>query len=157
MPWPPPKMTSCIDWPRTASGDCSPIAHSTVSVMSDLPEPFGPTTTLTPEPKSSRARSGKDLKPFNVSDFRCTRDLAFQPFHCLASRPLLGVLLAPAAAAAQRPAIHARHDRVRALVRRSLLPGDRVADRRAASCQQLLQRGLEVHRMLQSLLDLRFE
>ncbi len=72
-PRPPPKITSCIDWPRTASGDCSPIAHSTASVTLDLPEPFGPTTTLTPGPKSRRVRSGNDLKPFSVSDFSCIR------------------------------------------------------------------------------------
>src|SRR5947208_12140937 len=69
-PWPPPKITSCIDCPRTASGDCSPIAHSTASVTFDLPEPFGPTTTETPRPNSSRVRSGNDLKPLSVSDFR---------------------------------------------------------------------------------------
>ena len=64
-------MTSCIDWPRTASGDCSPIAHSTASVTFDLPEPLGPTTTETPGANSSLVRSGKDLKPFRVIDFRC--------------------------------------------------------------------------------------
>ena len=64
-------MTSCIDCPRTASGDCSPIAHSTASVTLDLPEPLGPTTTDTPEAKSSFVRSGNDLKPLRVSDLRC--------------------------------------------------------------------------------------
>ena len=62
--------------PRTASGDCSPSAHSTASVMFDLPEPFGPTITLTPSPNCSRVRSGKDLKPLIVIDLRCTRSLA---------------------------------------------------------------------------------
>ena len=107
-PRPPPKITSCIDWPRTASGDCSPIAHSTASVTLDLPDPFGPTTTLTPGPKSSRVRSGKDLKPFSVSDFRRTPDLlspvgtlALQPVDRLARGLLLGVLLAPAASPSQ--------------------------------------------------------
>src|SRR4029453_19626694 len=71
-PWAPAKMTSCIDWPRTASGDCSPIAHSTASVTLDLPEPLGPTITDTPGENSRRVRSGKDLKPFRVSDLRCT-------------------------------------------------------------------------------------
>ena len=52
------------------------MAHSTASVTFDLPEPFGPTTTLTPGPKSSRVRSGKDLKPFSVSDFRYMRPLS---------------------------------------------------------------------------------
>ena len=70
-PLPPPKMTSCIDCPRTASGDCSPIAHSTASVTFDLPEPLGPTTTDTPGAKSSLVRSGNDLKPLRVSDLRC--------------------------------------------------------------------------------------
>ncbi len=70
-PLPPPKMTSCIDCPRTASGDCSPIAHRTASVTLDLPEPLGPTTTDTPEAKSSFVRSGNDLKPLRVSDLRC--------------------------------------------------------------------------------------
>ena len=72
-PRPPAKITSCIDWPRTASGDCSPSAHSTASVMFDLPEPLGPTITLTPSPNSSRVRSGNDLKPLIVIDFRCIR------------------------------------------------------------------------------------
>ena len=61
---PPAKITSCIDWPRTASGLCSPSAQSTPSVMFDLPQPFGPTITLTPGENSSFVRSGKDLKPF---------------------------------------------------------------------------------------------
>ena len=70
-PWAPAKITSCIDWPRTASGDCSPMAHSTASVMLDLPEPFGPTTTDTPGEKSSLVLSGNDLKPFSVIERRC--------------------------------------------------------------------------------------
>src|SRR5438270_2615262 len=69
-PGAPPKMTSCIDWPRTATGDCSPSAHSTASVTFDLPEPFGPTITLTPGPNSSLVRSGNDLNPLSVIDFR---------------------------------------------------------------------------------------
>src|SRR3954454_6751786 len=71
-PWPPAKITSCIDCPRTASGDCSPSAHSTASVTFDLPEPLGPTITDTPDVKSRRVRSGNDLKPFRVTDLRCT-------------------------------------------------------------------------------------
>src|SRR3954447_23817593 len=70
-PLPPPKITSCIDCPRTASGDCSPIAQRTASVTLDLPDPLGPTITDTPGPNSRRVRSGKDLKPLRVSDLRC--------------------------------------------------------------------------------------
>ena len=110
--------------PRTASGDCSPIAHSTASVTLDLPEPLGPTTTLTPGPKSRRVRSGNDLKPFSVSDFRRTPapspgSLAGQSLDGHARGLLLGVLLAAAAAAAQLSPVDARGDRVGALVRRA--------------------------------------
>ena len=70
-PWPPAKITSFITCPRTASGDCSPSAHSTASVMFDLPDPFGPTTTDTPVPNSSLVRSGKDLKPFIDIERKC--------------------------------------------------------------------------------------
>jgi hypothetical protein len=62
---------SRIDWPRTLSGLCSPRAHSTASVMFDFPEPLGPTITLTPGEKTSRVRSGKDLKPLIVIELRC--------------------------------------------------------------------------------------
>ena len=69
-PFPPAKITSRICCPRTAVGLCSPSAQSTASVMFDLPEPFGPTITLTPGEKVSRVRSGKDLKPFRLMAFR---------------------------------------------------------------------------------------
>ena len=65
-------MTSCIDWPRTFPGDCSPSAHNTASVTFDFPDPLGPTITLTPGPNSSLVRSGKDLNPLTVIDFRYT-------------------------------------------------------------------------------------
>ena len=64
---------SCIVWPRTASGLCSPSAQSTASVMLDLPQPLGPTMTLTPGENSSRVRSGNDLNPLIVIELRCTR------------------------------------------------------------------------------------
>jgi hypothetical protein len=62
---------SCIVCPRTLSGLCSPSAHSTASVMFDLPQPLGPTITLTPGEKTNRVRSGKDLKPLIVIELRC--------------------------------------------------------------------------------------
>src|ERR1700704_1531314 len=121
-PRPPPKITSCIDCPRTASGDCSPIAHSTASVTFDLPEPLGPTTTLTPGPKSRRVRPGKDLKPFSVTDFSRMSSppsrsrAAVELVERLAGSLLLGVLLAPAGAAAQLAPVDPRRDLVDALV-----------------------------------------
>src|SRR5215213_2638558 len=63
---------SCIVWPRTAKGLCSPSAHRTPSVMFDLPHPLGPTITLTPGENRSLVRSGKDLKPLIVIELRCT-------------------------------------------------------------------------------------
>ena len=104
------KITSCIDCPRTASGDCSPSAHRTASVMFDLPEPFGPTITRhARRERRACVRSGKDLKPLSVSDFRCIRRSADRLWGGGAASPchpaplrgrLLGVLLgAPAPAA----------------------------------------------------------
>ena len=101
-PWAPAKITSCIDWPRTASGDCSPIAHSTASVMLDLPEPFGPTITDTPGENVSRVRSGKDLKPFRVIELRCTPYLRGQGVQRRLGGGLLGVLLRAPGAAGER-------------------------------------------------------
>src|ERR1700744_483157 len=104
-------MTSCIEWPRTAIGDCSPSAHRTASVTFDLPEPFGPTITLTPGANSSRVRSGNDLKPLSVVDFRCTatgRVRSFQRLQGDLRGFLLGVLLAPPAAAAHLDAADRR-------------------------------------------------
>jgi hypothetical protein len=59
-------------WPRTASGLCSPNAQRTASVMFDLPQPLGPTMTLTPGENSRRVRSGNDLNPLMVIELRCT-------------------------------------------------------------------------------------
>src|SRR5206468_11808582 len=119
--WPraPPKITSCIDWPRTASGDCSPSAHRTASVMFDFPEPLGPTMTLTPGPNSRRVRSGKDLKPFSVSDFRCmwSRVHRLQRVQGRPGGGLLGVLLAASAAAPDLVPAHRGRDLERAVVR----------------------------------------
>jgi hypothetical protein len=83
--------------------------------------------------------------------------IARQPLHGRLRGLLLGVLLAAPAAAAELAALDARHDRVDALVRRPLLAGDLVVHLCAASGEQLLQRRLEVHGVLQGLLDLRAE
>src|ERR1700691_1982388 len=103
-------MTSCIDWPRTASGDCSPSAHRTASVTFDLPEPLGPTMTLTPGPNSSLQRSGNDLKPLTVMDFRYTGGLLssgawLKRLQRDLRRFLLGVLLAASDAGADLRAV----------------------------------------------------
>ena len=69
-PAPPAEITSCIDAPRTEAGLCSPSAQRTASVMFDLPEPLGPTITLTPGANVRSVRSGKDLKPLRLIDLR---------------------------------------------------------------------------------------
>src|SRR6187399_1605581 len=71
MPLPPAEITSCIEAPRIAPGLCSPSAQSTASVTFDLPQPLGPTITLTPGENTSEVRSGKDLKPLIVIELRC--------------------------------------------------------------------------------------
>src|SRR4051812_45396765 len=133
-PWPPAKITSCIDWPRTASGDCSPSAHSTASVMLDLPEPFGPTITDTPGENVSRVRSGKDLKPFSVIELRCMSDELQRRL----ARRLLGVLLGAPGAVRHRLAVDERDHRERPLVRRALLRGDLVGHERPPPGEPLL-------------------
>src|SRR3954447_5892911 len=155
-PWPPAKITSCIVWPRIASGDCSPSAHRTASVMFDLPDPFGPTITLTPGPNSSRVRSGNDLKPFRVIDFRCTgsglRRLERGP-----RRRLLGLLLAAPGPAPDLALLDHRRHREGSVVWRPLPPRALVGDNLAAGGQQLLQLGFGVRRPLERLGHLRGE
>src|SRR5579884_1120825 len=156
-PGAPPKITSCIDCPRTAIGDCSPRAHSTASVTLDLPDPFGPTITLVPGPKSSRVRSGKDLNPFRVMLFRYTRPPLRSSAHLLEGRlgcDLLGVLLAAPAPATDLPAVERGQDRECPLMGRPFLGDHFVADHRSAPSQALLQRGLEVHRPLDGVVEL---
>ena len=70
----PAKTTSSIELPRSDLADCSPRTHSTASEMLDLPEPLGPTMTVTPGSRTIRLRSAKDLKPLSVSDLRYNCD-----------------------------------------------------------------------------------
>ena len=65
-------MTSSIFEDRSVRGPCAPSTQATASTMLDLPEPLGPTTTVTPGSNSRVAVSAKDLKPLSVSDFRNT-------------------------------------------------------------------------------------
>ena len=162
-PWPPAKITSCIVCPRTASGLCSPSAHSTASVMFDLPLPFGPTITLMPGPKSSRVRSGKDLKPFSVIDFRCMA----RHRRPRGRRASLERRRAPPPARTPSwcgrcrcPSVRAADlgDRLeQAVVRRPLLVHDPVDHDLAPLREPLLQLALEVVHAADRALDLRLE
>ena len=69
----PAKMTSSILPPRSVRGPCAPSTQATASTRLDLPEPFGPTTTMTPGSNSSTVLSANDLNPRRVSAFRNTR------------------------------------------------------------------------------------
>ena len=66
----PAKMTSSIFWLRTAEGAWAPSTQPMASTTFDLPEPFGPTTTVTPGCISSTVDSAKDLNPLRVSALR---------------------------------------------------------------------------------------
>ncbi len=60
-------MTSAISLPRRLLTLCSPRTHLIASTMFDLPDPFGPTTTVMPLGNSSRVLSAKLLKPTSSS------------------------------------------------------------------------------------------
>ena len=63
----PLKITSAISLPRRLLTLCSPSTHLMASTMFDLPEPFGPTTTVIPWGNSNRVLSAKLLKPTSSS------------------------------------------------------------------------------------------
>ena len=65
-------MTSSIFVDRTTFGPWAPSTQATASTTFDLPDPFGPTTTVMPGSRSIVVGSAKDLKPFRVSVFKNT-------------------------------------------------------------------------------------
>ena len=65
-------MTSSIFVERTTLGPWAPSTQATASTTFDLPEPFGPTTTVMPGSSSIVVGSANDLKPLRVSVFRNT-------------------------------------------------------------------------------------
>ena len=165
--------------PRIAPGLCSPSAHSTASVMFDLPEPFGPTITLTPGENSSLARSGNDLNPFIVDRSSDTSRLVLGPgslrlpaesdakltppaqppssLQRLLGGGLLGRLLAPARSFSDPLGVDDRRHLEGPPVRRAGLGDHLVAYARTAPREQLLQGGLEVDPGLGRVLDPRLE
>ena len=68
----PAKMTSSIFWLRTELGACAPRTQAMASTTLDLPDPLGPTTTVTPGSSSIVVPSANDLKPLRVRLFRNT-------------------------------------------------------------------------------------
>ncbi len=65
-------MMSSIREVRRTEVAWVPITQAMASTRLDLPDPLGPTTTVTPGSHSTRVRSAKDLKPTRDSVFRCT-------------------------------------------------------------------------------------
>jgi len=63
----PAKITSSISLPRTEVGRVSPITQRNASNRLDLPQPFGPTTAVSPGSTKSSVGSTKDLKPESLS------------------------------------------------------------------------------------------
>ncbi len=68
----PAKMTSSILPPRSDLAPCSPMTHASASTTLDLPEPFGPTTHVTPGSKLKVVAEANDLNPRRVRVLRCT-------------------------------------------------------------------------------------
>ena len=52
--------------------DWVPMTHATASTRFDLPDPLGPTTTVTPGSNSRRVLSANDLNPTTLRDFKNT-------------------------------------------------------------------------------------
>ncbi len=68
----PAKMTSSIFWLRTELGAWAPSTQAMASTTFDLPDPLGPTTTVTPGSSSIVVASANDLKPLRVRLFKNT-------------------------------------------------------------------------------------
>src|SRR3954471_21896098 len=111
-----------------ASGDCSPRAQSTASVMFDLPEPFGPMITAMPGANSSRVRFGNDLKPLSVSDLRCIWSVLVHRLQCIKSSGLLRGFLAFPCTAADFLSLDLGDGFEATVVRRPVLAHDHIFD-----------------------------
>jgi hypothetical protein len=68
----PAKMTSAMVPPRRFLAPCSPITQASASTTLLLPEPFGPTTQVTPGSNAKVVGDANDLKPLRVRLLRCT-------------------------------------------------------------------------------------
>ncbi|CAB4756699.1 unannotated protein [freshwater metagenome] len=101
----PEKMTSSILPPRNDLAPCSPMTQASASTTFDLPDPFGPTTQVTPGSKCRVVEEAKDLKPFRVKVLRCTflrwsgagKALRTSSSHLILRAPALSPPLAPRA------------------------------------------------------------
>src|SRR5476649_2459854 len=72
----PAKMTSSILPPRSVLAPCSPMTQARASTTLLLPDPFGPTTHVTPCSNAKVVDVANDLKPLSVRLFRYTTPLS---------------------------------------------------------------------------------
>src|SRR4051794_23369491 len=68
----PAKITSSMPPARMALAELAPITQRSASRRFDLPQPFGPTTPVTPGSIRNSVGSTKDLKPVRRSRWKCT-------------------------------------------------------------------------------------
>src|SRR6185312_16752485 len=68
--------TSSMPPARIALAELAPITQRSASSRFDLPQPFGPTTPVTPGSIRNSVGSTKDLKPERRSRWKCTGGLA---------------------------------------------------------------------------------
>src|SRR5882724_5797395 len=76
----PAKITSSMPPARMALAELAPITQRKASSRLDLPQPFGPTTPVTPGSIRNSVGSTKDLKPESRSRWNCTGGLAASLF-----------------------------------------------------------------------------
>src|SRR3569833_1661227 len=71
----PAKITSSMPPARMALAELAPITQRSASNRFDLPQPFGPTTPVTPGSILNSVGSTKDLKPERRNRWKCTGGL----------------------------------------------------------------------------------
>src|ERR671931_16214 len=71
-------MTSSILEPRRSFARASPSTHLKASTMLLFPEPFGPTTAVTPPSNPTTVRWANVLKPCSAMERRCTGSRDYQ-------------------------------------------------------------------------------
>ena len=105
----PAKITSSIFCERTDLGAWAPSTQAIASTTFDLPDPFGPTTTVTPVSRFMTVESANDLKPLRV---RLLRNTLPEIYSALTARAVMGGTLgrhgSPDPADAARRAAFAR-------------------------------------------------
>ncbi len=75
----PDQMRSSLRFPRMDFIDCSPSAKRKASATFDFPEPFGPTTDVTDDEKSSTVFRANDLNPAISNRFSIRKSI---PYAC---------------------------------------------------------------------------